>query len=359
MPWIVKLDKEEDFVGRWALERARATRRRRRARRLHARRRRRPARGRRGARRGGAPAGRVTSSRYSRAARRGDRPWPGCRPRWPRDGARVDDLRRRGARHRRASPRARSTTPRGRCCARERSTSSPPRVRRRRALRPVAAQPDGAPGAGGGRALRGARRLAGRDELRRSRARARALPRSAGYADRSDAGQARAPGRARGAARRWRAARSRRARHVRTGDGWWCPLARDRALRLAEPAATAPRTPGWPRPRAARRARRWSTSPRPSRRSPSSARCAREVLARLTRAGPAPAGRPGRRLPARIGRPRARRWCCCEAPRALPRALRRRATPQYVWTVLADAAAHLGGGADRRRRADAGGGRDA
>jgi heterotetrameric sarcosine oxidase gamma subunit len=130
---------------------------------------------------------------------------------------------------------------------------------------------------------------------------------------------------------------------VRTGDGWWCPLARDRALRLAEPDATM----------AVHARLAEAAGAAPGRASVVDLTAAfgaltvvgplaREVLARLTaldlRAKVAPPGsfRPGSvaRVPAMV---------LCEAP-ARHLVLFGAAHAQYVWTALADAAAHLGAG---------------
>ena len=83
MPWIVKLDKEEDFIGRWALEHAAEHPARDRARRLHHGRRRRADRGRGRPAPSGGPPGQVTSSRRSPQLGAGRSAWPGCRRRWP------------------------------------------------------------------------------------------------------------------------------------------------------------------------------------------------------------------------------------------------------------------------------------
>ena len=89
MPWIVKLDKDEDFIGKWALEHAAEHPSRDGARRLHAARRRRADRGRRGARR----ARRADRAGHERAplapARAASSAWPGCRPTLASDGAAI------------------------------------------------------------------------------------------------------------------------------------------------------------------------------------------------------------------------------------------------------------------------------
>ena len=96
MPWIVKLDKEEDFIGRWALEAVQERGRREQARRLHDRQRRGADRGRRGGgrRQAGRPGDLVALLAQARAD---DRDGVGARRHWPRTAAQItlaDDGRR-------------------------------------------------------------------------------------------------------------------------------------------------------------------------------------------------------------------------------------------------------------------------
>ena len=157
MPWIVKLDKEQDFIGRWALEHAAEQPAADRARRLHAARRRRARpRARWCSTSGGAPVGQVTSARRSPQLGKVDRHGLGA-GRAGR-GRRADhDLRRRAARTTRPSRPGRSTTPKGRCCAHEPRLPRPSRAGAGRAA--GARSPMERHGARRRRDARGARRL--------------------------------------------------------------------------------------------------------------------------------------------------------------------------------------------------------
>ena len=197
MPWIVKLDKEEDFIGRWALEQPPSASPRprwsaSRGRRGRAARGRGVVRRRRGRRPGDELA-------LLAPARQGDRHGVGAGRARRRRLARSRSpttARRCGPR----SSRNRSTTPKGRCCAREPRV---PRARRRRADdgRAGRAQPDGARGAAAGARLRGARRLERRGRLRvaqpeaRPAARPPASPTSRTSASSSSRARGRRPGR--------------------------------------------------------------------------------------------------------------------------------------------------------------------
>ena len=99
MPWIVKFDKEEDFIGRWALEAVERARRREHAGRVHDRRRRGAGRGRRRGRRrrAGGPGDLVALLAAAASARSG---WPGCPRALAEDGSSItlaDDGRRLSA----------------------------------------------------------------------------------------------------------------------------------------------------------------------------------------------------------------------------------------------------------------------
>ena len=257
MPWIVKLDKDQDFIGKWALEQRRGT--------TASRptlvgftlanghvptegavvlaRRRRP--------------GRAGHERaLLAAARRRDRHGLGAGRRWRRTAPRVtisDEGKRLEADGGHDGP---STTPTARCCARE------PRV-------PLAAEsalarsPMEREARAAGRAARAARRLERGRRLSTASEPERALPRvGVGFADRSHLGKIElqadpADLRARSRGARWRSARPR----TRADDAWWCPYAPDARAR----ALRAGRHGGAARPRSRRRPRRapdrpaWST----------------------------------------------------------------------------------------------------
>ena len=130
---------------------------------------------------------------------------------------------------------------------------------------------------------------------------------------------------------------------TRVSDGWWCPLAPDRALLLAEPAAA----PGL-RERLRESARGADTPASVVDLTAGLAALAvvgplaRETIARLSALDlrpavtPPSAFRPGSvaRVPAMI---------LCEAPDHYL-LLFGAAHAQYAWTAVADAAGHLGGG---------------
>ncbi len=290
MPWIVKLDKEEDFIGKWALERAagaeletalvgiklrrraRADRGRRRAARRRRRRPRRPG----------------HERALLAAARRRDRDGVGARG--AREGRVArDDLGRGHAASRPRWSRRRSTTPTARSCAREPRV---PLARRDRA----GAQLDGARRAGRRRPARAARRLERRGRLRWRGRRARTARRERRLRGPLAPRQAGAARRARAAARR---GHSPRRRLVVPDVGG----ARARALRAGRHRAPA---------RAARRRRRRPhlRHGRDDDRRPAGARAA----GALQRARPARQGHAGARLPARA-RWRARPARCCARPR--------------------------------------------
>ena len=241
MPWIVKLDKEEDFIGKWALEHYAERRARDRARRLHDGQRARPDRGRgRRAQRRGRRAGDDVA--LLAAGRQGHRPGVGAEG--PRRRRRRDhDLRRRHDATTPSCRRSRSTTPRGRCCAREPGV---PCARRRGRERPPHAARTDADGARRPRRrgpLRGPRRLERRGRLRVARARARGVPRDRRMGRRrptsaSSSCTPRAPATSRRSSpRRPTARRSSSSTATRAADAWWLPLTAGRALVVCEPAA--------------------------------------------------------------------------------------------------------------------------
>ena len=261
---------------------------------------------------------RATAARSARSSA-----WRGCRPRRPQDGAHVDDLLRRAARTTRPYQTARSTTPRGGAALMSLAFLIP----RRR------------PGAGAGcrshaarwRARRSppARRFERRDGWNvavRFDAPERGRT-TVGFADVSHLRKIGDPGR-----RRRHAGRRRR----RAADGaWHCVLTPTRALVIG----------------GHRRRRAWTSTVhavlgRDDDRRPDGAGDVRALL----RAGPAPArSRPSRGLAPRL---------VARTPGLRDARGRRSATScsfgsaygEYLWTVVADAAGHLGGAADRRRR---------
>ena len=165
MPWIVKLDKEQDFIGKWALEHYGEE----------------PAatslvgftmadgyvptEGAVVTDGDGTPAGQVTSSRYSPVLDRViGMAWV---PAALAEGRRPDHDLRRGTHHRGAGPDQAVLRPRGRGAALvslEFLSAGAAAAERGRA------QPDGAPGPRGGRAVRAARRMERRRRLRLGRA---------------------------------------------------------------------------------------------------------------------------------------------------------------------------------------------
>ena len=215
MPWIVKLDKEEDFIGKWALEHYAEQPAGDRAGRLHAGQRPRADRG----RGRGAPSGVAAGPGHERAllaaARQGDRHGVGAGG--ARRGRRADHDLRRGQRDRGATVRTKPFyDPEGRCCAREPRSSSAPAC---------------SPGAGALAAARwsaGARR-GGRDfEVRdgwnvavaRSPERGARACASRRLGRRLAPRQARAPGRRRP---RSPGATWSSAPPPARDDAWWCP----------------------------------------------------------------------------------------------------------------------------------------
>ena len=300
MPWIVKLDKEQDFIGRWALEHAAehpaeyalvgftmANGAR-------------PDRGRGGAAR---RAGDVVAALA--AARPGDRHGVGAhRAGRGRDG--DHDLRRgrdlRGDRR----PRRRSSIPRGRCCARElRVPGRPRRPTSWRARRWSARRARPAP------ASRCA--TAGTSRCPTPASRCDAV----GFADASHPRKYELHGRA--ARARARPRDRRRRQHVAADD--------------ADPRA-GPRRRGAGRGDRGHHRLRRAAARRPAG--------ARDVRA-LHRDRPPPAGHASRATGARAASRAPGGGILCEAEdRYLM--LFGAALGQYVWTVVADAAGHLGGG---------------
>lgn len=135
----------------------------------------------------------------------------------------------------------------------------------------------------------------------------------------------------------------RRGAAARAGDGWWCPLAHDRALRLVEPASVVAVHDRLGEAASAAGARASVVDLTAAFGALSVlGPLAREVLARLTAldlrppAAPPGAFRPGSvaRVPAMV---------LCEAPNRYL-VLFGAGHAQYMWTALADAAAHLGAG---------------
>jgi glycine cleavage system aminomethyltransferase T len=163
---------------------------------------------------------------------------------------------------------------------------------------------------------------------------------SVGFADRSELGklELQAP---EGDLARVAGAALERGRATATGDGWWCPLARDRALRLSHPAATPARLGDLRAAAAGARATVVDLTAAFGALTVLGA-LARETLARLTaldlrpRAAPPGAFRPGSvaRVPAMV---------VVEGPERFL-VLFGAAHSDYVWTAVADAAGNLGGG---------------
>ena len=318
MPWIVKLDKDEDFIGKWALEHAAE----------HPSRRPRssasrcptatcPTEGAAVLDARGEPVGQVTSARHSRQL--GQRHRHGL-------GAGRAGQRRRRDHHLRRQPHA----------ARRGHDQAVLRPRRRGAalvtafefLEPLGRrrrpQPDGGPGARRRRADGGARRLERRRRLPR---RAAPTPRSA-WADVSHLRKREVT----------RPARARRSAPRRATNGaWWCRVTRERALGARRRRAVEARR------RHHRAAPRW----------PSSGPLAREVFARFCaldlRPQSLPVGgfRPGSvaRTPGYVLREDADRFLM----------LFGWALGEYMWTVVADAAERPGRRAGGRRRPRPGG----
>ena len=269
MPWIVKLDKDQDFIGKWALERAAADD-------LettlvgftlpngHV-----PTEGAVVLPDGDGPVGQVTSARFS--------PQLGgvIGMAWvpaslAKDGAHGHDLRRGQAARGRGRDQA---------LLRPRRRGAP--LVSLEFLTPAAvgarAQPDGAPGAGRGRAARAARRLERGRGLRRRAPRARAAARpSVGFADRSHLGKIELQAARRdlaaitGALELGRATRARRRLVV--------PVHR----RRRRSCSASPRGTAALRERLEETARPSWTSPPRSRRSRSSGPLAPEMFARFT-----------------------------------------------------------------------------
>ena len=210
----------------WALEHYAEHRARDRARRLHDGQRARADRGRRRACAGGVAAGQVTSVALLAAARQGHRPGLGAdatsppttrRSRSPTTARRYDADRRR---------RSRSTTPRGRCCAREPRVPRARRRGRRRPHAPIARSPMERAARAAGAALRGPRRLERRGRLRVAEREREAVPRRppAGPTSRTSASSSCTPQppttwRRSSPVGRRRDARARRARRARPTPG--------------------------------------------------------------------------------------------------------------------------------------------
>ena len=238
MPWIVKFDKEEDFIGRWALEAV--------------------------SERGdenmlvgftiadgavpaegaavladGKPVGRVTSSRFSPLLVTDDRDGVGARGAWPRTAARSRSPTT-GAGSPRRCRRRRSTTPTRSGCADE--------LRVPRRGRPVAvdgertrgAEPDRVGASRRRRADRDPGRLARRGRLRRRPAR-KPTPAGARSGSPTSPSSASSSSRAspttspRSSPSSPAAPRSRPAQAALADGIWWCPISPDRVLAVTPP----------------------------------------------------------------------------------------------------------------------------
>ena len=269
-------------------------------------------------------------------ARPGRSAWPGCRPGSPRDGARITISDAGRTARRRSSRPSRSTTPKGRCCAREHSAFLHARRAARR--RPRAQPARRARAAAAGARFEVARRLERRGRATATPSRERRPCReTVGFADVSHLGklELQAP----------KATPTRSPRRRRRELGRSAPRWRRLVVPLTRPTARScdPRAGGDRRARAATAARHVLDVDRPQYGALAIAGpLARETFARFCALDLRPAVdcrsagfRPGSvaRTPGyrRCARARTGSCCCSARPRRV-----------HVG-VVADAGAHLGG----------------